>query len=81
VKVLERLNKCFAKQIKVVFKKELRADQIRRMLAPIPFRLFCLPFCFPKKVWIKIYRTLTSCYFMKCGTETQMTVIVIIISE
>jgi hypothetical protein len=55
-------NKLFegvAKQMKIVFKKELRADQIWGMLALIPFRIFCFPFCSPKKVRIKIYKTVT----------------------
>jgi hypothetical protein len=57
--VLQRLNKYFAKQMKIVFKKELRADQIRGMLSLISFRIFGLPCCSSKNVWIKIYKSVT----------------------
>jgi hypothetical protein len=57
--VLQKLNKYFAKQMKIVFKKELRARQIWGMLALIPSRIIGLPRCSPKKVWIKIYDTVT----------------------
>jgi hypothetical protein len=45
--------------MKIVFKKELWAGQIRGMLALIPSRTITLPCCSPKKVWIKIYKTVT----------------------
>jgi hypothetical protein len=47
-----------AKQIKIGFTKELRADQIRGMLALIQFRIFCLLLCSLKEVRIKIYKTM-----------------------
>jgi hypothetical protein len=56
--MLQRENKCFAKEMKIVF-KELWAYQIWGMLALIPFRIFGLPFCSPKKVRFKMYKTVT----------------------
>jgi hypothetical protein len=45
--------------MKIVFKKELRADQIRGMLSLIPFRIFGLRCCSSKNVWIKTDNTVT----------------------
>jgi hypothetical protein len=44
--------------MKIACTKELRADHIRGILALIPFKIFCLLFCFLKKIRIKIYKTM-----------------------
>jgi len=44
----ERVEEFKPKQIKILFRKKLRADWIQGTLAIIWCRIFCLPVCYPK---------------------------------
>jgi len=55
-------------QIKTLFRKKLRADGSRGMLAIIRCRIFCLPVCHVKIFNIKIYRTIILPVVYGCET-------------